>query len=84
MSSFHAGKYILSTPCYQQQIIRFPQYPIGKGHLSLGQSLPMALTVVLSGEALDMDSLGETIMEEAKAGVQEFVISVDDDEDEDL
>lgn len=49
-----------------------------------GMSLPMALTVVLSGEALDMDSLGETIMEEAKVGVQEFVIAVDDDEDEDL
>lgn len=47
-----------------------------------GMSLPMALTVVLSGEALDMDSLGETIMEEAKAGVQEFVITADDEEED--
>lgn len=49
-----------------------------------GMSLPMALTVVLSGEALDMETLGDTIMEEAKAGVQEFVVAVEDDEDEDL
>ena len=47
-----------------------------------GMSLPMALTVVLSGETLDMDSLGETIMEEAKAGVQEFVITADDEEED--
>lgn len=49
-----------------------------------GMSLPMALTVVLSGEALDMETLGDTIMEEAKAGVQEFVVAVENDEDEDL
>lgn len=48
-----------------------------------GMSLPMALTVVLSGDGLDMDTLGDTLMAEAKAGVQEFVISSDDD-DEDL
>lgn len=48
-----------------------------------GMSLPMALTVVLSGDGLDMDTLGDTLMAEAKAGVQEFVISADDD-DEDL
>ena len=48
-----------------------------------GMSLPMALTVVLSGDGLDMDTLGDTLMAEAKAGVQEFVISADED-DEDL
>lgn len=48
-----------------------------------GMSLPMALTVVLSGDGLDMDTLGDTLMAEARAGVQEFVISADDD-DEDL
>ena len=31
-----------------------------------------------------METLGDTIMEEAKAGVQEFVVAVEDDEDEDL
>lgn len=48
-----------------------------------GMSLPMALTVVLSGDGLDMETLGDTLMAEAKAGVQEFVISADED-DEDL
>ena len=48
-----------------------------------GMSLPMALTVVLSGDGLDMDTLGDTLMAEAKAGVQEFIISADED-DEDL
>lgn len=47
-----------------------------------GMSLPMALTVVLSGDGLDMDTLGDTLMAEAKAGVQEFVISADDDEED--
>ena len=48
-----------------------------------GMSLPMALTVVLSGDGLDMDTLGDTLIAEAKAGVQEFIISADED-DEDL
>lgn len=47
-----------------------------------GMSLPMALTVVLSGDGLDMDTLGDTLMAEAKAGVQEFVISAEDDEED--
>lgn len=49
-----------------------------------GMSLPMALAVVLAGDDLDMAALGDTIREEAQAGIQEFVVAADDDEEEDL
>ena len=41
-------------------------------------------TRAFAGMSLPMATLGDTIMEEAKAGVQEFVVAVEDDEDEDL
>lgn len=57
---------------------------LGNTKAFAGMSLPMALTVVLSGEDLDWDTIGEVIIEEAHNGVQEFVVADDEDEDEDL
>lgn len=49
-----------------------------------GMNLPMALTVILTGEMLDGDALTETVLSETRNAVQEFVVAADDDDDEDL
>lgn len=49
-----------------------------------GMNLPMALTVVLTGEALEGEALTETVLGETKNAVQEFVIPADDEDEEDL
>lgn len=49
-----------------------------------GMNLPMALTVVLTGEMLEGEALAETILNETRNAVQEFVVAVDEDEEEDL
>lgn len=61
----------------------------GKGLLPItkayaGMNLPMALTVVLTGEALEGEALTQTVLDETRNAVQEFAIPTDDDEDEDL
>lgn len=57
---------------------------LGSTKAFAGMSLPMALTVALSGEDLPWESIGEVIMDEARGGVQEFVVPADDEEEEDL
>ena len=57
---------------------------LGSTKAYAGMSLPMALSVVLAGETMDWDSFTEALMDEAKAGIQEFVIADEDDDEEDL
>lgn len=49
-----------------------------------GMNLPMALTVILTGEMLEGEALTEAVIGETRNAVQEFVVAADDDEDEDL
>lgn len=57
---------------------------LGSTKAYAGMSLPMALSVVLAGESMDWEGFTEALMEEAKAGIQEFAIPADEDEEEDL
>lgn len=60
----------------------------GRGLLSVtqafgGMNLPMALTVVLSGEALEPSMCKETVLGEAKNAIQEFeLVTKNEDEDD--
>ncbi|MBU2701368.1 PTS system N-acetylgalactosamine-specific IIA component [Sporomusaceae bacterium BoRhaA] len=47
-----------------------------------GMNLPMALTVVLSGEAFDPSVCKGTVLAEAKDAIQEFELVTDEDEDD--
>ena len=49
-----------------------------------GMNLPLVLTAVLGKDDCDTEELKEEIIEGAREQVKEFVIAVDDDEEEDL
>ena len=49
-----------------------------------GMNLPLVLTAVLGKDDVDTEELKEEIIEGAKDQIKEFVVAVDDDEEEDL
>ncbi|MEY8308406.1 PTS sugar transporter subunit IIA [Erysipelotrichaceae bacterium 51-3] len=50
-----------------------------------GMNLPLALTALLMKDAMDLDSLKESILMEAKDAMKEFVFAaVDEDDEEDV
>lgn len=52
-------------------------------HIFGGMNLPMVLTAAF-GEDTPDDELAKQVVDEGRAALQEFVIQLDDDEDEDL
>ena len=49
-----------------------------------GMNLPLVLTAVLGKDDVDTEELKEEIIEGAKEQIKEFVVAVEDDEEEDL
>ena len=49
-----------------------------------GMNLPLVLTAVLGKDDVDTEELKEEIIEGAREQVKEFVVAVDDDDEEDL
>lgn len=49
-----------------------------------GMNLPLGLTALLMKDGMDLDSLKEAIMAEGKEAMKEFVLSLDEDEEEDV
>ncbi len=47
-----------------------------------GMNLPMALTASMMKDALDGDSLAETLLQESKNGIQKMELNVADEEEE--
>lgn len=61
----------------------------GKGLLSVtqafgGMNLPMALTVVLSGEDFEPSMCKETVLAEAKNAIQEFKLETENEDEDDI
>ena len=49
-----------------------------------GMNLPLVLTAVLGKDDVDTEELKEEIIEGAREQIKEFVVAVEDDEEEDL
>ena len=57
---------------------------LGRTRMIGGMNLPLVLTAVLGKDDVDTEELKEEIIEGAKDQIKEFVVAVDDDDDEDL
>ena len=49
-----------------------------------GMNLPLALTALLMKDSMDLDTLKESISEQAKEALKEFVLSTEDEDEEDV
>lgn len=49
-----------------------------------GMNLPLALTALLMKDGMDLDTLKDAVAGEARGALKEFVLSLEDDEEEDV